>query len=213
MEEHRLKPMSDDFNHKLFNELYSSTDRLRKSLAYGINPDYFKVDKDIILGWFDTKLLLIFQNHFDKLDPDRLKGQIISGLKNYQKRLLKASKQLNNQVNLNRTNVGDTNELAHLFADREEDSPLKGREEIILSYMRSRLSSKAYNVFICSLYPPEYILKQINDIDKKIPNNLIEDYFGLSPQEIRHYKNEIYRVKQKAQIDLYDLVHKEGYSI
>lgn len=183
MEIHRLSTMKPH-DPKLFNSLYSKTERLRKSLVYQIDPSRFGVTQDIVMSWFDDKFLFVFNKYVDQKKPDVLLGYLINSLKVFKMKVLRRSYQDNNTVNLNSISLED---LKVFNITDEVDSDNK---ELLLnlafSFLQQRLSEEAYELLQLQLNPPIYILSRIKNPNTKIPANLILDFLGLenTPESI-----------------------------
>ena len=99
MESHRLKPMVDGYDEKLFNKIYQDTELLRKKLTYQIDARKFGFDQNEIYSWFNVKLIFTFNRYYNESTPEILKAKIINSLQNFKNRIIKLSYSLKNSVN------------------------------------------------------------------------------------------------------------------
>jgi len=73
MEEHRLTKMKDNYDEKLFNDIYEKVQPLKRKLASTISTSKLGVEYEDILSWFDIKFIFVFNKYFDTKPPDILK--------------------------------------------------------------------------------------------------------------------------------------------
>lgn len=205
MEEHRLKPMIDGYDRKVFNDLYEQTKKLRKKLAYNIDANRFKVSYEDVVSWFDIKFIFVFNKYYGKMDNNVLKGHIISALSLFQNRIMRMS--YSPKYNLqNVINYEDREEMEPLVgADVEEQSLFRNEA---LAYMKRNLPDEAYLIFQIDLYPPYYIINRLqqencNNI-QKIPARLISEYLGWeNTNKVNKLRQLISKTVQQAK-DYYE---------
>lgn len=192
MEHHRLKPMKDGYDEKLFNELYKKTTPLRRKLAHEIDARKFGVDYQEILSWFDVKFIHTFNKYWDT-EPERLMGYIISALSTYKYRIMRSSYQAKYH---NHASMVDVTEL-YKQSDIVLVEDIPHRElylNKVMEFMKDKLSDDALLVLEIELTPPPFILDQMEDLGKKethkIPHNIIADYLGYgdSPNMVEYIK-------------------------
>lgn len=209
-ESHRLKPMVENYDRKLFNELYKQTKDLRKKLAWGIDSRKYGVDYFEILSWFDIKFIHAFNRYYndDRCKDKRetvLKGFIISSLSMYKSKLVRDS--YNGKQELNQTvDITELFSYDSLLIE-EMDSEDNSLYNSLNKYLRDRLSPMAYMVFNIELNPPPYILKRIsNPKQNKIPKlstEILADYLGMDDLEeaksyLKALHKEIEDIKKQA---------------
>ena len=186
MEIHRLKPMKDGYDQKLFNKLYKETEQLRKSLTYQINPRKYGVTSDIILSWFDDKFIWVFSKYADSITPDQLKGRMINSLSTFKFRILrKAYSNQNiyaNEVNMLRLDDYDAS-IANIIPDKTEIGNHDLFLELALKYLKKNLCDDALLVLEIELNPPPFIMEQMENPKTKIPSRLIAEYLDLEPNK------------------------------
>lgn len=194
MEENRLKPMPGSYDPKLFNQLFKDTEKLRRKLTYQIDARRFGVDPEEIYSWFSVKFLLVFTRYTEEgMNPDLLKGHMISSLSFFKNRILRWSysqkAQIHNTIDIQEAYSFKETTVEHDY--NEKDTYLK----VALDFMKSRMSPEAYKILQVELNPPLYILDQLSDTNKtsntKIPSALIADYLGMGTDErsVRYVNN------------------------
>lgn len=208
MEEHRLKPMVEGYDPKVFERIYLNTENFRKKLAKQIDARRFGVDYSEILSWFDVKFIFAFNKYYPKFSEEILKGHIISALTMFKYRIMRSA--YTNKFSQNIIHVEDTNTLSDLVPDYEIiDEPhysVNTRDEV-LNFMQKNLSSNAYELLTLQLYPPPYILRELQELGftntNKIPNSIISDYLELgnsleAEEYIKALKKEIKTITSLA---------------
>lgn len=185
MEHHRLKPMKEGYDEKLFNDLYKQTSALRKKLAFEIDARKFGVDYQEVLSWFDVKFIHSFNMYVDK-EPERLLGYIINSLTTYKYRIMRSSYQAKYH---NHAHQLDISELYNYDDIIEEPSKSINEEELekVLTFMKGKLNNDAILILEIELNPPDYILEHLKDLGKKpnqkIPHEVIADYLGYGKSQ------------------------------
>lgn len=178
MELHRLKPMSDNYDKDLFNQLYSETENLRNSLVYQIDPRRYNVTKDIVKSWFDDKFIFVFSKYYGTMPNDRLKGYIINSLQIFKYRVLrKAYTKQYTEINL--TPLEDDYDLINIIPDKNELSDHNLFLELALKFLKTTLSKEAFQIMEIELNPPPFIMNKMVNPKTKIPTKLIVGYLGI----------------------------------
>jgi len=195
MEENRLKPMVKH-DPKIFNDIYSKTHKLRKSLAAGIDARRFGVDYNEILSWFDVKFIYVFNKYYNEHNPEVLKGHIINALQLFKFRIIRAAYTAKHSQNI--AYVEDINLLEDVVTEENDVTNSKDYfYNMAMDYFKATLSDNAYQLLEVELNPPPYILSRLTDIEgkpskriNKIPNHLIAEYLGLgsSDKEVKYIK-------------------------
>ena len=195
MEESRLKPMVVGYNERLFNQIYSDTEALRRRLASQIDSRRFGLGYEDILSFFDVKFIFVFNKHHDE-PPEKIKAFIINALQNFKCRILRAAYTKRYSQSILSFDEVPQNELEIA----EENSTREFYREKLMEFMKNHLSENALLILEIQLNPPPFILSQINiDKDKplqKIPDQVILDYLDLGNSEsavkyLGHLKKEI----------------------
>lgn len=181
MENHRLKPMKENYNEALFNKIYKETTSLRKSLVYSIDHRRYGVTPDIVYSWFDDKFILVYNKYCDVYDYEVLKGHIINSLRTFKSRILR--KAYNGEGEFYQSLVSKDGEydllntLDNIIDDTTDvDSNNKMK---LYDYLYNVLSDNAYLVAQVLLSPPPYILSRLQSNNSRISNELLMDYFEL----------------------------------
>jgi len=186
MEIHRLKPMKEGYDQKLFNRLYKETELLRKSLTYQINPKKFGVTSDIILSWFDDKFIWVFNKYADSITQEQLKGRMINSLSTFKFRILrKAYSKQNiyaNEIGMLRLDDYDAS-IANIIPDKTEINNHQLFLELALQYLKQNLCDDALFILEIELNPPPVIMSQMENPKTKIPAKLIAEYLDLEPNK------------------------------
>lgn len=193
-ESHRLKCMPENYDKALFNQLYKETRELRQKLAFEIDSRKFGVDHKEVLAWFDVKFIYAFNKYYG---DERLKGFIINTLRTFKLRVVKNSYQNKFQIHVNAIDINDAYDLC---IEEEGPSETSSLFKEVEKYFRDRLSIMAYTIWEIELNPPPYILKHFKNQTRipKLPDELVEDYLGISQQELRNYRAEIKEVTALA---------------
>jgi len=162
MEIHRLKPMIENYDREVFNIIYQDVEPLKHSLANQIDSRLFGVSKDIILSWFDDKLLFVFNKHYNDKDPDVLKGYIINSMKTFKYRILRKAYTeeahfLGSHVELE----GEDFSYINIIPDKEEESDHDLFMGIVSNFMQDKLSDEAHFLYSIQINPPAYILSRM----------------------------------------------------
>jgi hypothetical protein len=177
-ESHRLKPMVENYDQKLFLTLFKETKALRKKLAFDIVNSKFGVDEDEVLSWFDVKFLYAFNKYYGN---DKLKGYIINSLRTFKKRIIISSYQNKYAIH----NTVDIDEVFSLGGDPvdEIEDDITEKVDLVKKYLKDRLSDDAYFLLEIELNPPPFIVNRLADPEKtkmpKIPAELIAEYLGI----------------------------------
>lgn len=220
-ESHRLKPMKEGYDPKLFVELFEKTKALRKSLVYGIDAKRFGVDQEELLSWFDVKFIYVFNKYWDT-EPERLLGYIINGLKMYKRRLvlecyskkneLHATEPLENFLSFEEfENAGEEMDEASSYKEFGDslDPNTDDRYflDVALKFLRDNLSEDAYFLLEVQLNPPPFIINKLQERNHqkldKLPDEVVADYMGIHPDKqglsyLRSLKSELRQGIEKA---------------
>jgi hypothetical protein len=205
MEDHRLKPMQDGYDEKLFNELYKQTAKLRRKLASQIDCRKFGVDYQEILSWFDVKFIHAFAK-YEKKEPERLMGYIINSLSTYKYRIMRSSYQAKFHKHSSQIDITELYDYTNIVEEMDNHEEKEALVNEIMDYLKPRLSRDAILILEIELQPPPFILDQMRDMGKKengqIPHKLIADYLGYDDsQNFLNYIKEL-RTEIKQNINL-----------
>lgn len=216
MEHHRLKPMNEGYDRRLFEEIYKKTTPLRRKLAYEIDARKFGVDYDEILSWFDVKFIHSFNKFGRTFDTSKIEnpegkllGYIINALSTYKYRIMRSSYQAKYH---NHANTVDITTLFNYENMQDEglnhnSIALEEHMEAVMGFMKKHLSGDALLVLDIQLNPPLFITSKLQEMGKKdiskIPAELVADYLGLPADSdginyINNIRKNIRRVITKA---------------
>lgn len=191
MEIHRLLPMKDNYDEKLFNELYNQTSALRKSLVYQIDARRFGVTSDIIESWFDDKFIFVFNKYYGTMDKAKLKSYIINSLRTFKFRMLRGAYLKSNIYN-DSIHIEDNDYYINIIPQEEAHTEYEELLELALAFMKKRLSPDASLILDIDLNPPPYILNRLKQVKTKIPVKLIAEYLDLdNNQDVYQYINHL----------------------
>jgi hypothetical protein len=180
MEQHRLIPMKEGYDRKLFQDLWEETKKLRKTLAYEIDHRRFGVSKDEIEAWFEDKFIFAFNKYFDQKEPSMLKAYIIIALKFFKCRILRKVYEVESETNIYSNIIRlDDMDLFNIIPDVTENTEKEVLMGLALSFMKKHLSPEAFLVLDIQLNPPLYIMGRIKSNTKLIPAQLIAEFIGL----------------------------------
>jgi hypothetical protein len=180
MEENRLKPFPEGYDQKLANQLFADTEKLRRKLAFEIDPRRLGVDYNEVLSWFTVKFCHVFTRYYGTMDSGRLKGYIINSLKFFKNRILRFSYSTKAQI-YNTIELESNQHLPELLIESEyQEQGLLLSEA--MKFLKERLSPDSFRVLQIDLHPPLYIISKLSQLNKnsttKIPNTLVAEYLG-----------------------------------
>lgn len=176
---HRLKPMQEGYDERLFLKLYKLCKPVINNLVRGIDARRYNISPDIIASQFYDKMLYVFNKYYGKVDEEHLKANILRALSTYKNHLLRYAYNDRAEFNQNLKSFED------LFDNDKEDymdddSETQAREEmlrLVNEYMKKNLSPDALLVWECITTPPPYI--EENAKFGKITNILLAEFFNL----------------------------------
>lgn len=176
---HRLMPMQEGYDERLFLKLYKLCKPVINNLVRGIDARRYNVSPDIIASQFYDKMLYVFNKYYGKVDEEHLKANILRALSTYKNHLLRYAYNDRAEFNQNLKSFED------LFDNDKEDymdddSETQAREEmlrLVNEYMKKNLSPDALLVWECITTPPPYI--EENAKFGKITNILLAEFFNL----------------------------------
>lgn len=206
---HRLKVMPEDYDKKLFNNLYKLVQPVIRNLVRGIDVNRLNTSPDILTSQFNDKMLFVFNKYYGTVEEEHLKANILRALSTYKNHLLKYAYSEKATFNQNLKSFED------LFDDSKEDfsDELEEQEKakiemwnLLKNYMLDNLSPDAQLVWEVTLNPTPYI--EMNAKYGRITNTLLVDFFDLpktrdSVRYIGELKEEIQSVIEKAKKDLH----------
>lgn len=198
MELHRLKPMKEGYDEKLFTDLYLETKALRRSLASQIDHRRYGVSPDIILSWFDDKFIHVFNKYADSKDRDILKGYIINSLKTYKYRILRVAYQKEGEFysSIVSNDLEDFDILDNI-PDTDPEEIHSIFYETMMEFMKNRLSDNAYLVLQIQLNPPPFIVNRLEKNNSRIPNDLIIEFLNIEYDDYSDADNYIQQLKKE----------------
>lgn len=182
MEESRLKPMVENYDVKLFEQIYRDTDKLRKKLAWQIDARRLGYDTSEVLSWFSVKFIHAFNRYYGKMEPDLLKAHIIKSLEFFKQRILRFAYS-NKATIYNTVEVDDIHGLCsdiptELDRDRDNSTLL----QLSIAHLKSQLTPDAFRVLCTEIHTPLYIIKQMAEKGKsstaQIPSKFVAEYLG-----------------------------------
>ena len=207
MELHRLKQMPENYDQKLFLQLYKDTEGLRNKLAYQIDARRFGVTTDIIKSWFDDKFIFVFNKYQGDLEYQELKAYMINALRTFKLRILRKAYSKNN-IYLSQVYLEGENELINIIPIQSELSEYDIFLELALKYLKKNLTDDAFLLLEIELNPPPFILSQVANPKTKIPANLIAEYLELEPsKESSGYINDL-----RSEINYWTVQAKEYFN-
>lgn len=174
---HRLKPMQEGYDSKLFMRLYKLVKPVIKNLVRGIDARRYNVSPDIIRDQFYDKMLYVFNKYYGKVDEEHLKANILRALATYKKHLLKYAYNERAEFNQSLRSLDDLFDNDKEFIDESEAQAKEDMLNMVNKYMSDNLSPDALLVWECITTPPPYV--EENAQFGKITNILLADFFNL----------------------------------
>lgn len=200
MEIDRIKEFNN-YDVDMFNRIYKQCKPLIKSLVYTIDSKRLGVDKDMIKSYFDDKFMFVFSKYNKIYEEKRLKALIISSLQNFKNRLLRLAYGNSSDFYMGLVSIDDSYDT--LSSIPEESSDNKERLEIIYEYMKTNLSPEALLLFTIELYPPEWFIDRVDNINLqtkfiKFSNYMYLEYFELP--KTKSYSKYISSIKHEIEV-------------
>lgn len=207
MEIDRIKEFKS-YDVDMFNRLYKQCKPLIKSLVYTIDSKRLGVDKDIIKSYFDDKFMFVFSKWGKVHDEKRLKILMLSSLQNFKNRLLRMAYTNSSEFYLGQVSIDDSYDMLSSIPDEDTDN--KERLEIIFEYMKTNLSPEALLLFTIELYPPEWFIDRVDNINSynkfiKFSNYMYLEYFELP--KTKTYSKYISSIKNEIEVWLNNLTN------
>ena len=175
---HRLKPMQQGYDEKLFIKLHKLVKPVINNLVYRIDPRRFNVTSDILRDQFYDKMLYVFNKYYGTVDEEHLKANILRALSTYKNHLLKYAYNERSEFNQSLKSLDELFDNDKELTDDTEEN--KAKEELlnkVHAYMENNLSPDALLVWECITNPPPYI--ENNAKFGKITNILLAEFFDL----------------------------------
>lgn len=175
---HRLKPMQEHYDEKLFDKLFKLVKPVIRNLVNGIDCRRYNVSPDIITSQFYDKMLYVFNKYYGKIDEEHLKANILRSLATYKNHLLKYAYNERSEFNRSLKSFEELYDRDKEFEDDNSDTVAKNEMiDMVQAYMEKNLSPDALLVWEVMTTPPPYI--EINAKFGKITNILIAEFFDL----------------------------------
>lgn len=176
---HRLRPMKEDYDTKLFNRLYKTCKPIIRNLVRQIDYKRFNVTPDIIESYFWDKMVYVFNRYYGEVDEEHLKADIIRSLATFKNKLLRSAYGDLAEINKGMASFEDLFDGSKELEDDQEEQQAKSEMlKLVYDYMYSHLSPDAKLVFEVLMTPPPYIRERIKD-GQRITNLLLVDFFDL----------------------------------
>ena len=211
---HRLKPMQEGYDQKLFNKLYRVTRPVIRNLVKQIDHKRYNLTPDILASFFTDKFLFVFNKYYGTCSEDHLQARILTALSTYKNKLLRSAYGNKAEYNQSLTSMeelydsnffdGDTD----IKDDHEEFLEKEEHLREIYDYMNQHLSPDASLLFSVLMDPPEF-LQDWKDRNRgmRISNVALVDFFELkrtksSVKYIARLREDIEYYIEKAKEDL-----------
>lgn len=176
---HRLTPMKEGFDEKLFNKLYKITRPVIRNLVRGIDHKRFNLPPDIITSYFNDKLLFVFNKYYGTCSEEHLQANILKALTIYKNKLLREAYGERAEANQNTSSLEDLFDNSKELEDDSEEVQAKEEHlKRIEDYMREHLTHDAFDIFQLMFNPPD-ILVPLEDRGKRISNMQFLAFFEL----------------------------------
>lgn len=207
MENHRLTTMKEGYSVDLFNKLYKETESLRKSLTWGIDHRRYGVTKDIMDSWFDDKFIFVFNKHCMEMEPNILKGFIISSLQQFKNRVLRQAYSKKAELYTNQIELEGEYNMINYIPDKSDITNNDLFFGLVLEFFKKELEEDAYTILQLQLNPPPYIINRLKKSNSTIPVPLILEFLGLDNipkniKKVRNLRKQIQLTIEKAKVEL-----------
>ena len=185
---HRLTEFTH-YDPKVFNRIYGQCKPLIRKLAKQIDARRYNVSRDIIVSYFEDKLLYVYNKYQDRYDENRLKATILSSLSIYKNKLLRAAYNSQAEFNQELTSFEDVLERDKELVDDIETVEM--REDIherFHQYMREHLTEDEYfhklQPIVKNLQIEGVVISSVVPSLDLIFVQMIKKYFNLNPMII-----------------------------
>ena len=88
---HRLRPMKDGYDKKLFDKLYKLCKPIIKNLVRQIDCKRLGITSDIVESQFWDKMIYVFNRYYGEVDEEHLKADIFRSLSTYKNKILRSA--------------------------------------------------------------------------------------------------------------------------
>lgn len=209
---HRLKPMQEGYDVKLFEKLYKISKPVIKRLSKQIDPRRFNLTTDIIESYFWDKMLFIFNKYYGTCSEDHLRARVLGGLSVFKNHLLHSAyterAEFNQALHSFEDLFEDSNEDKG-YAEEESEIPQSELYNKINDYMMKHLYPDAQLVFEVLFFPPPFIREYPGYKDgNRITNGMLIEFFDLpknasSERYIRELREDVNYWIEKASKEIH----------
>lgn len=141
---------------------------LIKSLSAKVNYKKMGFTYEDIKSMYDEKLLKLFIRYHHK-EPDDFKYLVIGSLKNLSTKIWA-------QVPENTLRIEDS-ELEFIIPHYDDPNTADVMVKLFIEFVKPQLTHTEFTIFHICTWPPLYIINQVKDITKRIPSQVLLEYF------------------------------------
>jgi succinate dehydrogenase flavin-adding protein (antitoxin of CptAB toxin-antitoxin module) len=159
-----------------FLEVRKQFEPLIKKLASEVPYKRMSMTYDDILSLYDEKLMKLFTKYFEVKPKEDFLYLVLSSLKNLRNSLTK-------KVDSTTIHIEDM-EYEFIVAPDDEPSTKDTILSLFTEFAKTKLSRSEFTLFQVVTWPPAFIVSRINNLDKRIPSNVILEFFD---KEVNSY--------------------------
>lgn len=205
---HRLRPMQEGYDPKVFNRLYKLCKPVIRNLVRQIDCSRYKVTPDIITSYFYDKMLYVFNKYYGTCSEAHLQARILTSIKTFKNKLLRSA--YGEMAEFNQAQ----DSLEVLFDNNKEDQVIDDEEsqlkemlfKKVEDYMKEKLTEDGWLIFEILYNTPESIKEWFTSTGK-ITNINILDFFEMprtkaSLKYISDLRKDVDYWIERAKVDL-----------
>lgn len=181
---HRLRPMKEGYDKKLFDKLYKLCKPIIKNLVRQIDCKRLGITSDIVESQFWDKMIYVFNRYYGEVDEEHLKADIFRSLSTYKNKILRSAYGEVAEINKGMASWEDLfDDSKEMMDDTDAQDAKSEMLRKVYDYMRKHLSLDAQLVFEVLVTPPPYIKERIKE-GQRITNLLLVDFFELPKNRV-----------------------------
>ena len=155
-----------DWGH--FLKIKQEYEPLIKSLSAKVNYKRMGFTYEDIKSKYDEKLIKLYMRYHNR-NSDDFKYLVIGSLKNLSTKIWA-------KVPQNTLRIEDS-ELEFIIPHVDDPNTSDLMVKLFLEFLKPRLTQTEFTIFHICTWPPLYIINRVKDITKRIPSQVLLDYF------------------------------------